>query len=160
MIDKDLVWQQLFSELTRLIKVAQAAAQRAHDTATDDQNVAENKYDTLGLEAAYLAHGQQERVQQCQSDLADYQLLAQRYIHQDKIQLGTLVALIDEDEQCRYFLLGNGGGGVKLNISDVEVLVITPDAPLGEALLGKQLEDEVNLNIGGNLVNYEITAFN
>lgn len=32
-----------------------SAAKRAYSTATDRANIAENKYDTLGLEAAYLA---------------------------------------------------------------------------------------------------------
>ena len=38
------------------------AAKEAHSTATDDETIAENKYDTFALEASYLAHGQSQRV--------------------------------------------------------------------------------------------------
>ena len=63
-----LLHRQLMIHLQQLLDNAKAAAKRAHDTATSEENVAENKYDTLALEAAYLAQGQSQRVVQCQSD--------------------------------------------------------------------------------------------
>jgi hypothetical protein len=48
----------LIIELEANYETALTVAKRAHSTATDQANIAENKYDTLGLEAAYLAEGQ------------------------------------------------------------------------------------------------------
>lgn len=158
MINKDLVWQCLFKELNNLVTVAQAAAQRAHETATDDENIAENKYDTLGLEAAYLAQGQQHRLLQCQQDLDTYQELHKRYCNQEIVKIGSLAIIVDEDDGIRYFFIGSSAGGVKLLVDQVEVLVITPDAPLGKALMGTRVDDEVSLMIGGKSITYEVTA--
>jgi len=158
MIDKQQLWQVLFTELTRLIEVAQAAATRAHETATDDANVAENKYDTLGLEAAYLAQGQQERVSQCVDDLESFRQLKQRYHNSEQVTQGSLVTLQASAGMPQHFLLGLSAGGVKVLHDGVEVLVITHGAPLSKALLGAYLNEEVTVNIGDNSVVYEIIA--
>jgi len=39
------------------------AAKNAHLAAIDDQSVAETQYDTLAIEASYLAEGQSRRVE-------------------------------------------------------------------------------------------------
>jgi hypothetical protein len=44
------------------LSTAVAASQQAHDSATHSKNIAANKYDTLAVEAAYLAHGQSMRI--------------------------------------------------------------------------------------------------
>ena len=38
------------------LSTAVAASQQARDSATHSENIAANKYDTLAVEAAYLAH--------------------------------------------------------------------------------------------------------
>lgn len=161
MIDKDLIWNHLFLELTRLVDVAEAAAQRAHETATDDENVAENKYDTLGLEAAYLAQGQQQRLLQCQTDLSQLKALRESYQGHDRVALGSLVVCCDAADKRHYFLLAQGAGGLKVEFEAAtglieQVLVITPQAPIGCALLGAKVDDEVMVNVGDNAITYDI----
>jgi hypothetical protein len=56
-MNKAILCAVIVDQLEVAVNSASAAADQARDTATDKQNVAENKYDTLGLEAAYLAHG-------------------------------------------------------------------------------------------------------
>ena len=95
--------------LTKLESVHQDAidaARRAHQTATDKENVAENKYDTLGLEASYLAQGQAKRVVECEQDIAAFKKL----LHLDDSQpvvigVGSLVVLQHSTSQ-QYFFLG------------------------------------------------------
>ncbi|MFN3238589.1 MAG: transcription elongation factor GreAB, partial [Pseudomonadales bacterium] len=62
-LEKQTVVDAILNKLDSDLALAIAAAERARDTATDKENIAENKYDTLGLEAAYLAHGQSNRAQ-------------------------------------------------------------------------------------------------
>ncbi len=57
--------QQLEQELATAIK----ASQQAHSGATHSENTADNKYDTLALEAAYLAHGQSVRIEELQQSI-------------------------------------------------------------------------------------------
>jgi hypothetical protein len=51
---------------------AEQAVRAAHETATHEENIAENKYDTLGLEAAYLATGQARRAEAIRQAMADW----------------------------------------------------------------------------------------
>ena len=60
-MNKHAVLQLILEKLSVDLDIAQRAAQTAYETATDEENIAENKYDTLGLEASYLAAGQANR---------------------------------------------------------------------------------------------------
>ena len=60
-MDKFLLQQQVLERLAEDLLQAEQAVRAAHETATHEENIAENKYDTLGLEAAYLATGQARR---------------------------------------------------------------------------------------------------
>ena len=51
----------ILNALQGLVDNAQAAVDRAYEAATHEENIAENKYDTLGLEASYLTQGQSRR---------------------------------------------------------------------------------------------------
>ena len=62
-MDKLSLQQQVLDHLADTLRQAEHAAQVAHETATHEENIAENKYDTLGLEAAYLATGQARRAE-------------------------------------------------------------------------------------------------
>ncbi|HEA25658.1 MAG TPA: hypothetical protein ENH92_00900 [Ectothiorhodospiraceae bacterium] len=37
-------------------------------------------------------------------------------------------------------------------------MIITPSAPLGKALLGHFVNDEIEMNVGGQKKHYEMTA--
>ena len=51
-------------------------------------------------------------------------------------------------EPSIYFL-GPRAGGTEVIHDRKEILVITPQSPLGEQLLGKKAGDQPQLNIGG-----------
>ncbi|MGQ2958069.1 hypothetical protein [Agrobacterium sp.] len=57
MMDKFLLQEQVLKRLAESLLQAEQAVQAADETATHEESIAENKYDTLGLEAAYLATG-------------------------------------------------------------------------------------------------------
>ncbi len=59
-MNKQTVHQLILDKLKIDLDIAERAAQTAYETATHEENIAENKYDTLGLEASYLAAGQAE----------------------------------------------------------------------------------------------------
>jgi hypothetical protein len=58
-----LLQQQVLERLADDLPKAEQAVRTAHETATHEENIAENKYDTLGLEAASLATGQARRAE-------------------------------------------------------------------------------------------------
>ena len=50
--------KQIVASLTENLELLQKAARASHEEATHESSRAESKYDTRGLEAAYLAGGQ------------------------------------------------------------------------------------------------------
>ncbi len=144
-MDKKILHERLISTLETLSQNAADAALQAHDTATNKECVAENKYDTFGLEASYLAQGQAKRVAECEADLHAYRLLSVVDFEADaEIELGALIKLVDESAE-QYLFLGPVAGGIKLSIEGKEITIITPSSPLGKALIGCTVGDEVTL---------------
>ncbi|MDA7746426.1 transcription elongation factor [Psychromonas sp.] len=153
-MNKFQLHQQLMMHLQQSLDNAKAAAKRAHETATSEENIAENKYDTLALEAAYLAQGQSQRVNQCQTDIdACINLSTSK---SNIGELGALMVLMDELEQAKYLLICPVAGGVKLHWDQHSVMVVTPHSPMGNALLKQQCDDEVTLSIVGKVITYHI----
>jgi len=134
------------------------AASRAHDTATADESEAENKYDTLGLEAAYLAYGQSQRVAECEADLLAFSKLMAKEgaaTHQQGISLGALFILKDEQGVEQTLFLGPAAGGLKIRYMGRNVLIITPSAPLGKAVQGCLIDDEVEVMLADQKKYYQ-----
>ena len=65
-INKQALVELIISDLQQALNQAISAANEAHAAAVDDQSVAETQYDTLAIEASYLAEGQSKRVQELQ----------------------------------------------------------------------------------------------
>ncbi|CAD5107334.1 GreA/GreB family elongation factor [Zestomonas carbonaria] len=149
----DLIIATLQNDLALAVR----AAQSAHEAATHEENIAENKYDTLGLEAAYLAAGQSRRVEEIRQALAAYRNLPLRpFDARQGIQLGAWVVLVDDQGVEQQFFLGPDGAGLKVRLGDSEVRVISPRAPLGQGLLGKGEGDEVSIGSGRQARSLEI----
>ena len=69
------------------------SARAAHAEATDEQSKAENKYDTRGLEASYLAHGQSRQAAETAEALEQFAALAHQYQHGAIAQSAAAVLL-------------------------------------------------------------------
>jgi transcription elongation GreA/GreB family factor len=158
-MDKTRLQQLILARLQADQQVAEAAVRSAHEAATHSESKAENKYDTRGLEAAYLADGQRRRLLEIERALALYRNLVVRdYDEEQGIQLGALIELEDGDGRSRRLFLGPDGAGLKIDDGDGEILLITPHAPLGQSLLGRRVGDEVETRVGEQRLYYEIIA--
>jgi len=145
-LDKATLLSRIVSALELDAEVLRRAAQAAYEAATAEENIAENKYDTLGLEASYLATGQARRTAEIRQALLTYQqLLLREYDPVRGVQVSNLVTLEDEDGGQRVLFLGPEAAGLKIGEGDERVTVITPRSPLGQQLVGKKVEDEVRL---------------
>lgn len=156
-MDKLFLQQQVLQRLAEDLLQAERAARVAHETATHEENIAENKYDTLGLEAAYLATGQARRADAIRQAMADWREFRPRpYNAAIGIQLGALVCLVDADDQQQRLFLGPDGGSMQLTIDDQLVQVISGGAPLGAAVLGKFEGDEVSMQVASVRRQFEV----
>jgi len=140
--DKDQLHQCIILALESNHQIALAAAQQAYETATNVETKAENKYDTFGLEASYLAHGQSKRVDECQNHINVFKNLGVSKAD-ELINIGSLVLIINQQEKPHYYFISPVAGGVKLTFMDQEITLITANAPLGKALMHQMIDDEI-----------------
>ena len=158
-MNKTELLQRIVERLGVDLDVAQRAAQTAYEAATAEENIAENKYDTLGLEASYLATGQARRAQAIRHTLSTWkQLVLRPFDERLGVQLGALVWLADEDDKRKCLFLGPDGAAIKLQQDGHSVQVIGPLAPLGRALLGKGCGDQVTLQIASGVQLFELLS--
>lgn len=150
---------QLISDRLQFdLDIAERAAQTAYEAATHEENIAENKYDTLGLEASYLAAGQARRVEEIRQSLALYrQASAKPFDESRGIQVGDLVTLEGDNGEMRYLFLGPDAAGLKIHLGDCLVTVITARAPLGQSLIGKLQDDSVEIVVNGQRQVFDVT---
>lgn len=135
------------------------AAKTAHAAATHVECLPDNKYDTTGLEASYIAQGQANRAQDIRRSLESYRNLNVRTFDEETpIRLTALITIEADDSSCRTVFLGPDAGGLKLVEGNTEYLVITPDSPLGRALLGKVCGDQVQIGSGPARKSFTIVA--
>lgn len=156
-MDKSQLHLLILDTLRADLANAERAALAAHEAATHEENIAENKYDTLGLEASYLAAGQARRVEELRQALSRWQNLVVRpFDEQRGIELTALVWLADAqgEEQCLF--LGPDGAGMKIRLDNQEVRVISPRAPIGQSLPGLGPGDDVVVRVGDSVQSFEI----
>jgi transcription elongation GreA/GreB family factor len=151
--------QLIVTTLTHNLDVAQRAAQTAYETATHEENVAENKYDTLGLEASYLATGQARRTEEIRQAMSKYQCLAVRDFEPEAcIGIGALVTLANPLGEQRQVFLGPDAAGLTLTLDGRCITVITALSPLGKALLGRFEGDELTIQVAGAAQRCEVLS--
>lgn len=142
---KPSVIEAILEKLDSDLAVAISAAENARDTATSKENIAENKYDTLGLEAAYLAHGQSNRAQRLAEERSALAALS-RESDSETVVLGSLVSVIREDDSTKWVFVGPGAAGLTLTVESQEIVVVTRESPLGSNLWGLSVYDVARVN--------------
>ena len=139
---KQAVLTAILDRLREDLALYYKAADAARVEATDEQSKAEHKYDTRGLEASYLARGQSRQAAELEASIAQFEKLAPRDFAPDEaIDTGALVEL-KSGRETSYYFLGPRAGGTEVNHQDNEILVITPESPLGSQLIGRKAGDK------------------
>ncbi|WP_394250760.1 GreA/GreB family elongation factor [Vibrio profundi] len=156
-MNKSELLQIILHQLELRQQVAHSATQRAIDAATDEETVPEHKYDTLALEASYLAHGQAMRVQECEEDIRQYRELVLRE-KVASVSMTSYIVVIDENSEEKHFFIGPTAGGLSVTWNENEVSILTPQAPLGRALMGKEEGDDIEFSVASNHFCYEIVT--
>lgn len=153
-MDKAALVRYIIEQLENDRRVTADALKAAHEAATHEESKAENKYDTRGLEAAYLADGQRKRLHELEVAVMAYRNLVLEPM-EEKVRLGAFVSL-DTDGGRKNLFLGPDAAGLKIQQAEWEILVITPLSPLGKALLGAREGDEVDVVVAGRGQRYEV----
>lgn len=157
-MNKRIILKKIIAKLTSELEVYFRAAQYARAEATHEQNKAENKYDTRGLEASYLARGQSRQAAELEAAIEEFDKLdGKKFENTDGIGVGALVELALDREQTFYFI-GSRAGGTEIVHDKKEILVITPQSPLGEQLQGKKAGETFQVKLGGETRAVQVIA--
>ncbi len=145
----------LLAQLEAALATARAAHKAAVEGATHAEARPENDKDTRGLEQSYLARGVAQRAAELEAAVAGIAGWQPRAFAEDAaIGVGALVA-VDDDGRARQFLIAGHGGGLTL---PGQVTVVTPSSPIGRALLGRRVDEDCEVDLGGGLRTLSITA--
>ncbi len=157
--DKQRVHRALLDKLGHDAESAAETAEATRKDATHAEAKPENDKDTRALEQSYLARGQALRAEQLaeEREVLRFMLLPV-FAGDAPVQSGALIELEDDDGGTRVLFMAPHAGGTELSVEGMSVLVVTPGSPLGAALLGRGVGDDVQLAVRGKRRNYVISA--
>jgi transcription elongation GreA/GreB family factor len=140
---KKMIIDQLKADYALLLQAARAA----HEAATHEDNIPDSKYETLALEASYIAQGQANRAGAIAAAIHSIEQMDLRSFNDaSEVGLGALVSLVDEQEREKLVFLAPAAGGLSVHFQGKEVVLITPGSPLGQGLIGLSCGDSVEVS--------------
>jgi transcription elongation GreA/GreB family factor len=158
-IDKQCLLGSLRQRAEAQLEAMTSAQATVQTGAIHEENRQEHPKDTRAIEAQYLARGLAERVETMReivTALAAFEL--RTFGEDDPIALSAVVGL-EDDEGARtmYFLVPRGGGEM-LEFEWGRVYAVTPEAPVGRALIGCRKGAEVELRLPRGIVRQTVVA--
>jgi len=149
---KTALAEALRDRVTQELRTVRESQQAAQDGAIHEETRQEDPKDTRAIEAQYVARGLAERVEELQKTVAVLtHMRLDAFGADDPIDLTALVGLKNGDGEKVYFLVPVAGGET-LVLQGRTVQTLTPKSPLGLALSGKAVDDDVELDLPGRRV--------
>ena len=159
-MDKQAALNAVLQALEREHQTLLASARRTHRAATHEEARPENDKDTRALEASYLARGQAKRVEELAQAMNQLRFFAlRRFEPGEQVDVGAVVQLeVDGAPQALTAFLLPVAGGVCVDVESCTIRVVTPAAPLGRRMMGRQEGDEFGVHLGGKVREYLIES--
>lgn len=155
MSKKELL-QLIIARLSHDLEILFNAARSAHEASINEETQPDNKYDTLALEASYVAQGQANRAQELRKSIGIYKQLKPHGSNVETVRLTSLVTLEDAYGKAKKVFIGPVEGGLKVECNEEEIVVITPGSQIGRGLLGKTVGDAIAIETGSGRTEYEL----
>lgn len=157
-MNKTLLLKEIVAGLNENLAVLERAARASQAEATHESSRAESKYDTRGLEAAYLAGGQARQAREILDSIKIFHSLPLRdFAATDLIDMTAVVKLETEGVEAMYFI-GPKSGGLEVNYKGDAIVVVTPQSPLGQNLIGKKAGQRWTVKDGRSVMKYHIVT--
>jgi len=158
-VNKKEIIEKFVAKIAADLAVITQSAVAAHGAATHAESKAEDKYDTRGLEASYLAGAQSKRALELQASLDMFRHVdLKAFDAKTKIASTALIELEDEDGEKSQYLLMPTSGGLTVTHDGKTVQCITPQSPVGEALLGSLVGDQITVHLRGKMRSLDIVG--
>ena len=145
-------YQKLQDELKQLIRFERPKVVQDIAEARDHGDLSENAEYDAAKDKQGMIEG---RIQDINGKIARAQIIDPTEIDSDKIVFGATVTLfdIDTESEVTYQLVGE-------DEADIKIGKISVTSPVGKALIGHFVDDEVKIQVPGGMRMYEITDIN
>jgi len=143
-------YRNLQEELKRLVRVERPRVVQDIAEARSHGDLSENaEYDAAKNRQSFI----EGRIQELNDKIARAQVINPATLNSDKVVFGASVTLYDVDAEAEvtYQLVGE-------DEADLKQGKISVTSPVGRALIGHRLEDEVCIKVPSGLRTYEIIA--
>lgn len=155
-MNKRKLVDQIVLQLEQDLASLRAAALETYAAATGEESKAENKYDTRAIEASYLAGAQAKRVLDIETSLAVFKVIElKKFLATSRIESTAIAELESDGKSLRVFIVP-AQSSLTLTFEGQKIQVITPQSPLGEALLGLKVGEVAKIDRGAREIEYEI----
>ena len=143
-------YENLEEELEHLIKIERREVAKRIKTARDFGDISENsEYDEAKNEQAFI----EGRIKKIEKTLANARVIKKDEIDEHTVNLGTTVELkdLDDNKVFNYKIVGSAE-------ADPLECKISNESPIGKAILGKSIDDEVEVQTPGGVTRYKILS--
>lgn len=141
-------YQRLQEELKRRIRVDRPKVVQDIAEARGHGDLSENaEYDAAKERQAFI----EGRIKELNDKIARAQVINPAELDTDKVVFGATVTLFDVDSgaEVTYQIVGE-------DEADIKASKISVTSPVGKALIGHQLDDEVRIKVPSGLKIYEV----
>jgi hypothetical protein len=146
-MNKNDILKAVIGALEEELRVQLKGQEMAAEGATHTEAKAESKWDTCGLEQSYLARGLAKQFEALSMGVMELRSFQPLDFSGKAIGVGALVETETDGYTDLFFLL-ECGGGTEVEVDGREITVITPESPVGAALLGKRNGDVYSFRAG------------
>ena len=146
-LDKKKLLAAVQAVLEEELRLQLKGQQSAAEGATHAEARAETKWDTCGLEQSYLARGLARQFEKLAGQVETLRSFVLPDYSGKPIGVGALVEAEMDGFRDLFFLL-DCGGGTEVKMDDLTVTVITPESPVGGALMGRQVGESYSFRAG------------
>lgn len=143
-------YQRLQEELKRLMRTDRPAVVQAIAEARDHGDLSENaEYEAAKDRQAFI----EGRIKELNDKIARAQVINPAELEGDKVMFGATVTLFDSDTSAEvtYQIVGE-------DEADIKAGKISVTSPVGKALIGHRLDEEVRIKVPSGIKIYEITS--
>jgi hypothetical protein len=144
---KTTILSAVLAHLEEDLHRLQAANEDASAGATNSESRAETKWDTCGLEASYLARGHALQFKALAAHVHELRSFVAPSYKGLPIGVGALVEVEQNKEQMLFFVL-SCAGGIDVMVEGREVTIITPESPVGAAIVDKKQGETYSFRAG------------
>ncbi len=102
--------------------------------------------------------GNSARSAELERILAVYRFLPRRHYGADDVVIPSALVELELGATRAFYFVAPQGGGLITQLDGRAVQVITPQSPLGEALLGKKVGDQFQVEIRGSRRDYRVIS--